>query len=186
GGRGPARPARRMPGLSSHRAPGHTSKFVAGEPARPSQQPVQPGERPRLASRQPVRLGGQPGPSPDLLGQGAGRRGLLTAFGYLVAKQGATAVLGLVYLVVATHLFSARDVGLAAAASSTAFFLGSVGALGIPLLLLAELGSLPAAVRRVTFSTGMSISCLVVLILSLGTLALSPFMSGSLRIIGAN
>ena len=26
GGRGPARPARRMPGLSSHRAPGHTSK----------------------------------------------------------------------------------------------------------------------------------------------------------------
>ena len=113
-------------------------------------------------------------------------RRLFTTFGYLVAKQGATAVLGLAYWAVATHLFSARDVGLAAAASSTAFFLGAIGALGIPLLLLAELDSLPAAVRRVTFSTGMYISCLAVLILSLGTLALSPFLGGSLRIIGAD
>jgi O-antigen/teichoic acid export membrane protein len=113
-------------------------------------------------------------------------RRLFTNFGYLVAKQGATAVLGLVYLAVATRLFSARDVGLAAAASSTAFFLGAIGALGIPLLLLAELDSLPAAARRVTFSTGMYISCLAVLILSLGTLALSPFLGGSLKIIGAD
>ena len=111
---------------------------------------------------------------------------LLTTFGYLVAKQGATAILGLAYWAVATHLFSARDVGLAAAASSTAFFLGAIGALGIPLLLLAELESIPVAARRVTFSTGMSISCLTVLILSLVTLALSPFLGHSLRIIGAD
>jgi O-antigen/teichoic acid export membrane protein len=113
-------------------------------------------------------------------------RRLFTTFGYLVAKQGATAVLGLAYWAVATHLFSARDVGLAAAASSTAFFLGAIGALGIPLLLLAELDSIPAAVRRVTFSTGMYISCLAVLILSLATLALSPILGASLRIIGAD
>jgi O-antigen/teichoic acid export membrane protein len=113
-------------------------------------------------------------------------RQLFTTFGYLSAKQGATAVLGLAYWVVATRLFSARDVGLAAAASSTAFFLGAVGALGIPLLLLAELDSLPATARRVTFSTGMYIACLTVLILSLATLALSPFLGGSLRIIGAD
>jgi O-antigen/teichoic acid export membrane protein len=102
-------------------------------------------------------------------------RRLFTTFGYLVAKQGATAALGLAYWAVATHLFSARDVGLAAAASSTAFFLGAIGALGIPLLLLAELDSLPAAVHRVTFSTGMYVSCSAVLILSLATLALSHF-----------
>ena len=186
GGRGPARPARRMPGLSSHRAPGHTSKFAAGEPTRPSEQPVHPAERPLLASEQPVRPAEQPAHSSDLLARAAELRRLFTTFGYLVAKQGATAVLGLVYLIVATHLFSARDVGLAAAASSTAFFLGSVGALGIPLLLLAELGSLPAAARRVTFSTGMYISCLVVLILSLGTLAFSPFLGSSLRILSAD
>jgi O-antigen/teichoic acid export membrane protein len=111
---------------------------------------------------------------------------LFTTFGYLVAKQGATAVLGLAYWAVATRLFSARDVGLAAAASSTALFLGTIGALGIPLLLLAELGSLPATVRRVAFSTGMYISCLAVLILSLATLALSPFLGDSLRIIGSD
>ena len=101
-------------------------------------------------------------------------------------SNGATAVLGFVYWAIATHLFSARDVGLAAAASSTALFLGAIGALGIPLLLLAELGSLPAAFRRVTFSTGMYISCLAALILSLGTLALSPLLGGSLGIIGAH
>ncbi len=113
-------------------------------------------------------------------------RRLFTNFGYLVAKLGATAVLGLAYWAVATHLFSARDIGLAAAANSTAFFLAAIGALGIPLLLLAELDSLEAAVRRITFSTGMYVVCLVVLILSLGTLALSPFLGESLRIIGSD
>ena len=134
GGRGPARPARRMPGLSSHRAYGYTSKFAAGESARPAKQPVLPAQRPLLASEQPeqpVQSAEQSAHSSDLRARAAELRRLFTTFGYLVAKQGATAVLGLVYLVVATHLFSARDVGLAAAASSTAFFLGSVGALGI-------------------------------------------------------
>lgn len=113
-------------------------------------------------------------------------RRLFTNFGYLVARLGTTAVLGLAYWAVATHLFSARDVGLAAAASSAAFFLAAVGALGIPLLLLAELDSLPATARAVTVSTGMYVSCLAVLVLSLGTVALSRFLGDSLRAIGAD
>jgi O-antigen/teichoic acid export membrane protein len=141
------------------------SEFAAGEPAGPMEPPLRSSKLPVRASE---------------------LRRLFTTFGYLVGKQGATAVLGLAYWAAATHLFSARDVGLAAAASSTAFFLGAMGALGIPLLLLAELDSVPAAARRVTFSTGMYISCLAVLILSLGTLALSPFLGGSLRIICAD
>ncbi len=96
------------------------SDFAMEEPVQPSELPVQPSELPV----QPSEL-----------------RRLFTTFGYLVAKQGATAVLGLAYWAVATHLFSARDVGLAAAASSAAFFLGAIGGLGIPLLLLAELDS---------------------------------------------
>ena len=112
------------------------------------------------------------------------RRLLTAAAGYLVAKQGATAVLGLAYWAVTTHLFSARDVGLAAAASSAAFFLAAIGALGIPLLLLAELESLVPSARRVAFSTGTFIACLAVLILSLATLALSPFLGDSLSVIG--
>ena len=176
------------------------SEFTAGEPVRPTEQPVQPTEQPVRPIEQPVRPTEQPvrpteqpvrpskllvQPS-KLLGQPLELRRLFTTFGFLVAKQGATAVLGLGYWAVATHLFSARDVGLAAAASSTAFFLAAIGALGIPLLLLAELESVPAAVRRVTFSTGISIACLTVLILSLATLALSPFLGASLRIIGAD
>jgi len=127
----------------------------------------------------PARPAAQPGPAAEI-------RRLFTTFGFLVAKQGATAVVGLVYWAVTTHLFSAADVGLASAASSTAFFLGAIGALGIPLLLLAELNSMPAAIRRVTFSTGVSIACLAVLILALGTLAISPLLGQSLEIIGAD
>src|SRR5215472_15010740 len=188
-GRSPARPARRMPRRHSHRGTERMSEFAAREPEVPAEQPVwamelplepmerterpgQPAERPAQTPERPTRL--------------SELRRLFITFGYLVAKQGVTAALGLAYLLVATHFFSARDVGLAAAASSTAFFLGAIGALGIPLLFVAELDSLPAAARRVAVSTGMYITCLTVLILSVGTLALSPFLGGSLRIIGAN
>src|ERR1700731_1741161 len=66
-------------------------------------------------------------------------RRLFTTFAFLVAKQGAVAVIGLAYWAVVTHLFAARDVGLAAAAASTALLLAAFGALGIPLLILAEI-----------------------------------------------
>ena len=197
GGRGPARPTRRMHRLrshrGSHRALRRMSESAAGELVGPTEQPVRPAGQPVGSVDLPVQTAEQSAqPSKllvqvsKLLAQPLELRRLFTTFGYLVAKQGATAVLGLAYWAVATHLFSAQDVGLAAAASSAAFFLAAIGALGIPLLLLAEIGSLPGAVRRVTFSTGMYISCSAVLILSLGTLALSPFLGDSLRIIGAD
>ena len=66
-------------------------------------------------------------------------RRLVTTFGFLVAKQGAIAFIGLAYWVITTHLFAASEVGIAAAAASTALLLVAIGALGIPLLLLAEL-----------------------------------------------
>jgi O-antigen/teichoic acid export membrane protein len=172
------------------------SEFAAEEPARPAEQPEQaarPAEQPARPADLPaqalvpaIQSSELPVSPPELPTEASHGRRLFTNFAYLVAKNGATAVLGFVYWAIATHLFSARDVGLAAAASSTALFLGAIGALGIPLLLLAELGSLPAAFRRVTFSTGMYISCLAALILSLGTLALSPLLGGSLGIIGAH
>jgi O-antigen/teichoic acid export membrane protein len=193
GERSSARLPRLMPRLPSHWAPGRMSEFATGEPAQPTGLPAQPADPPVQASEPTVQSSELPVPPSrrlvpvsKLLALPSELRRLFTTFGYLVAKQGATAVLGLAYWAVATRLFSARDVGLAAAASSTAFFLGAIGALGIPLLLLAELDSLPTAARRLTFSTGMYISCLAVLILSLGTLVLSPFLGDSLRIIGAD
>ena len=41
-------------------------------------------------------------------------RRLFTTFGYLVANQGAVAVIGLAYWAVATHLFGPTEVGLSA------------------------------------------------------------------------
>ena len=122
-----------------------------------------------------------------LLTQPSELRRLLTTFGYLVAKQGATAVLGLAYWAVATHLFSARDVGLAAAASSTALLSRSDRCSRDP--------APPAGRTRLATgrgpprqpsAPGCTVSCLAVLILSLATLALSPFLGDSLRIIGAD
>jgi len=193
GGRGLARPTHATAPLPYHRPSCRANELAAGEPTAPTEQPARPNEQPPQPAELPARSAeptAQPSEPPVLRSKlralPSELRRLFATFGYLVAKQGATTVLGLVYLSVATHLFSARDVGLAAAASSTALFLAAIGALGIPLLLLAELEALPAAVRRITVSTGMYVSSLAVLILSLATLALSPLLGGSLRIIGAD
>ncbi len=111
-------------------------------------------------------------------------RRLFTTFGYLIARQGATAAIGLVYWAVVTHLFPARDVGLAAAAASTALLLAAFGALGVPLLLLAEIDRIDGAERRVVFTTGLAIVGIVVLISAIGTMALSPYLGKSLSLIG--
>ncbi len=93
-------------------------------------------------------------------------------------------MIGLAYWAVVTHLFAARDIGLAAAAASTALLLAAFGALGIPLLVLAEIEPLDVPEQRVFFSTGNAIAAFVVLILALGTMALSPLLGKSLQIIG--
>jgi O-antigen/teichoic acid export membrane protein len=113
-------------------------------------------------------------------------RRLFTTFGFLVARQGATAIIGLGFWVVTTHLFSPEAVGLSAAAASTAMLLAAFGALGVPLFLLAEIESIDPLQRRVVFTTGNAIAAFVVLILAVGTVALSPFLGTSLRIIGAD
>jgi len=113
-------------------------------------------------------------------------RRLVTTFGYLVANQGAVSVIGLAYWAVVTHLFSSTEVGLSAAAASTAVLLAAFGGLGIPLLLLAEIESVDLAARRVFFTTGTAIASFVVLIMAIATVALSPWLGQSLRIIGAD
>ncbi len=111
------------------------------------------------------------------------KRRLFANFAYLASKQGVTAVIGLIYWSLATHLFRTQDVGLAAAASSTSFFLAALGVLGIAVLLLAELKSIDEASRRVVVTTGIAVASLVVLVLSIGTMVLSPVLGKSLRII---
>lgn len=122
----------------------------------------------------------------DRAGDVADRRRLFTTFGQLVARQGATAVIGLGYWSLVTHLFEARNVGVAAAATSVTAFLAAIGALGIPLLLLAEFKRVEEARRRAALTTGIAISCGALLLLSVGTLALAPVFGKSLRIIAGD
>jgi O-antigen/teichoic acid export membrane protein len=114
------------------------------------------------------------------------RRQLFSTFGYLIATPGATAVLGLAYWAIATRTFSARDVGIAAAAVSTATFLALIGSLGIGTLLLAEIGSMDPRIRRSALTTGTAVASSCVALLALGTIALSPFLGSSLRAIGSD
>ncbi len=113
-------------------------------------------------------------------------RRLFTTFAFLAAKQGATAGIGIIYWVVATHFFDAEEVGLAAAAASTAMLLAAFGALGVPLLLLAEIEGMEPSERRAVFTTGINIAAVVVLIAALVTMSLSPWLGTSLRIIGGD
>jgi O-antigen/teichoic acid export membrane protein len=113
-------------------------------------------------------------------------RRLFTTFAFLAAKQGATAGIGIIYWVVATHFFDAEEVGLAAAAGSTAMLLAAFSALGVPLLLLAEIEGMDPTERRSVFTTGINIAAVVVLIASLVTMSLSHWLGTSLRIIGGD
>src|SRR5262249_29495511 len=106
----------------------------ADQPVRPADQPVRPADQPVRPADQSARPADQPEPPlqalkpvvqssdlpvrpselpvrpPELSARHSKLRRLFTTFAYLVAKQGATAVLGFAYLAVATHLFSARAV----------------------------------------------------------------------------
>ena len=65
-----------------------------------------------------------------------------------------------------------------------ALLLAAFGALGVPLLLLAEIEAMEPSQRRVTFTTGLAVTSVVVLTSAIGTMALSPFLGKSLRLIG--
>ena len=185
GGRGPARPTRRMPRLHSLRAPGRMSEFAAGEPVRSAEQPEQPAEQRAQASELPVPPTEPPTQS-SAVGAGIGAAATLHDLRLPGGQAGGHGGTG-------PRLLGRRH------ASVLGERRGSGGCRILDGILsrsdrcsrdptppAGRTESLPVAVRRVTFSTGMYISCLAVLILSLGTLALSPFLGDSLRIIGAD
>ena len=66
-------------------------------------------------------------------------RDLLSNAGSLVMSTGVASLLGVVYWVVATRLFSQRAVGYASAAVSAMTLLGTIGMLGLGTLLIGEL-----------------------------------------------
>lgn len=113
-------------------------------------------------------------------------RGLLGRFTYLVATQAVTVALGLAYWTVTARLFPAGSVGVAAAATSTATLLGTLGVLGVSTVLLVTLGSIDPEEERPLVSTAMLVAGASVLLLAVGAWALSPLLGPSLRALGAS
>lgn len=113
-------------------------------------------------------------------------RGLLGRVTYLAATQVVTVVLGFAYWTVTARLVPAHQIGVAAAATSTALLLSMLGVLGATTIMLVALGSLDEADQRALVTTGLIAASLTVLLLALGAWALSPFLGPSLRRLGEN
>lgn len=113
-------------------------------------------------------------------------RGLLGRFTYLVATQVVTVLLGFVYWTVTARLIPAGQVGVAAAAISTGTFLAMIGVLGVSTVMLVALDAMNVRDRRAFVSTGLVAASASVLLLAVGTWALSPLLGPNLRALGAN
>ena len=162
---------------------------LSARPSVPSVDAVRPSPPARFATGLPGRFLDGVGMTDSLSGHGQlvlEARRLFTTFGFMAARQGATASIGLGYWIVTTHLFAPEAVGLSAAAASTAMLLVTLGALGVPLLFMAEIESIDPLDRRVAFTTGNAMAVFVVLILATGTVAVSPYLGTSLRLIGSD
>jgi O-antigen/teichoic acid export membrane protein len=116
--------------------------------------------------------------------RGLAQRRLASTFANLAGAQLLTAILGLAYWPISTHFFRPREVGIAAAATSTAALVTTVGVFGIATLLVAEIRGVRPSDQRTAISTGMLIAGGFALVLSVGTVGLAPALGNSVAAIG--
>lgn len=104
-------------------------------------------------------------------------RDLLGNAGSLVVSTGAASLLGIVYWMFATRLFSQRAVGFASAAVSAMTLLGTIGMLGLGTLLI---GELPRRNSRAGLVSAALLTCgLGSLVLGLAFAVAAPRFSGN-------
>lgn len=102
-------------------------------------------------------------------------RDLLSNTGSLVLSTGVASLLGVVYWMFATRLFSQRAVGYGSAAVSAMTLLGTIGMLGLGTLLI---GELPGRGARAGLVSAALLSCgLASLALGLGFAVVTPHVS---------
>jgi O-antigen/teichoic acid export membrane protein len=105
----------------------------------------------------------------------ARHRDLLTNAGSLIASTGVASVLGLVYWLFATRVFSQRAVGYGSAAVSAMTLLGTIGMFGLGTLLI---GELPRRKARAGLVMAALLACgLGSLVLGLGFAYVAPHLS---------
>jgi O-antigen/teichoic acid export membrane protein len=104
-------------------------------------------------------------------------RDLLSNAGSLVVSTGVASLLGLVYWMFATRLFSQRAVGYGSAAVSAMTLLGTIGMLGLGTLLI---GELPRRSARAGLVSAALLTCgLGSLLLGLGFAVVAPHLNGN-------
>ncbi|HEX8008677.1 MAG TPA: hypothetical protein VF482_19870, partial [Trebonia sp.] len=102
-------------------------------------------------------------------------RDLLGNTGTLVVSTGVASLLGVVYWMLATRLFSQRAVGYASAAVSAMTLLGTIGMLGLGTLLI---GELPRRSSRAGLVSAALLTCgLGSLVLGLAFAVVAPEVS---------
>jgi O-antigen/teichoic acid export membrane protein len=104
-------------------------------------------------------------------------RDLLSNAGSLVVSTGVASLLGVVYWMFATRLFSQRAVGYGSAAVSAMTLLGTIGMLGLGTLLI---GELPRRSARAGLVSAALLTCgLGSLVLGLGFAVVAPHVSNN-------
>ena len=104
-------------------------------------------------------------------------RDLLSNTGSLVGATGVTSLIGVVYWMLATRLFSQRSVGYGSAAVSAMTLLGTIGMLGLGILLI---GELPRRTARAGLVSAALLTCgLGSLVLGLTFAVVAPRVSAN-------
>jgi O-antigen/teichoic acid export membrane protein len=110
--------------------------------------------------------------------------GLFGRFGYLLATQFSTVLIGVGYWALSARSIAASQVGVAAAAMSAATLLSALGVLGANTVIIVEAKNQRSIDQRAFITTGLAVVAPVVAALTLGLWAISPLLGASLRTIG--
>jgi len=110
--------------------------------------------------------------------------GLFGRFGYLVATQAVTVLIGIGYWAISARSIPAAQVGVAAAAVSAATLIAALGVLGVNTVLVVELKNQRPADRSAFITTGIAMAAPIVAAVTLAVWACSSLLGPSLRTIG--
>jgi O-antigen/teichoic acid export membrane protein len=110
--------------------------------------------------------------------------GLFGRFGYLVATQITTVLIGVGYWAYSARSIAAAQVGVAAAAVSAATLIAALGVMGVNTVTIVELKDQRPAYQRAFVTTSLLVASPIVAALTLGVWAISPLLGASLRTIG--
>jgi O-antigen/teichoic acid export membrane protein len=112
--------------------------------------------------------------------------GLFGRFGYLLATQFVTVLIGVGYWALSARSIAASQVGVAAAAMSAATLLAALGVMGVNTVVIVEARNQRSVDQRAFITTGFGVVAPIVAALTLGLWAISPLLGASLRTVGHN